>query len=84
MKKRIIIFLMVTLMILSISGCNGTMNTDINDVSNEETETSTRMIIDMSGRKVEVPKVIKKAQPAFLIAEAAIYTLNPEDRKSVV
>ncbi len=78
MKKRIIIFLMVTLMILSISGCNGTMNTDINDVSNEETETSTRMIIDMSGRKVEVPKVIKKAQPAFLIAEAAIYTLNPE------
>ncbi|AFS78927.1 ABC transporter periplasmic binding protein [Gottschalkia acidurici 9a] len=77
-KKVVSLSLAVALITTSISGCSSNTETDSKNVpKQEQQESKTRIIKDMAGREVEVPKEIKKAHPAFYIANVAMYTINP-------
>ncbi len=84
--NKIALLLVLILLIVSITGCfkksedslqQDTNQTEVEDQNNQQEESTTRIIKDMAGREVEIPKKVNKVFTTSGVGTIALYSINP-------
>lgn len=82
--SKIALILILTMAILSISGCakkveESRQDEELNQTIEKTTdeESTTRIVKDMAGREVEIPREINKVFTTSSVGTIALYSINP-------
>ncbi len=80
--SKMALLLIVVLLMVSMAGCTKKSNEAINNTPEQveqaqQDESTTRVIKDMAGREVEIPKEINKVFTTSGVGTIALYSINP-------
>ena len=83
---KIALLLILILLTVSVTGCfkksegdpeQDAVQTEVGDQNSQQEESTTRIIKDMAGREVEIPKKVDKVFTTSGVGTIALYSINP-------
>lgn len=77
-SKLLVIVISIIIFTIALTGCGNTQKTTPNNATAENSDSKTRVITDMSGRKVTIPTKVDKVISLSNNTTVDIYTLAPD------